>query len=95
MATLNRDGYHRLNQNWKQNDAISIKYLMKTRGVIETNQGRTALFHGPWLLGANELSDPFFFDEPHQLNVLGVRVQKNGTVDLKREATARCTTGIE
>jgi DUF1680 family protein len=86
LATLNRDGHHRLSQNWKENDVVAIKYLMKTRGVTETNQGRIALFHGPWLLGANELSDPFFFDEPHQLNVLGVRVQKDGTVDLERDA---------
>jgi hypothetical protein len=85
LATLNRDGYQRLSQNWKKGDTVLLKYLMRARAVKD-KAGRIAIFHGPWLLGVDEESNPFFFDEPHQLNALQISVGKNGSLDLEPAA---------
>lgn len=83
LATLNRDGFHRFSRPWKRGDVVLLRYLMKTRAATDTNSGRAALFHGPWLLGADERSNPYFFDEPHQANVLEIAPLANNTLDLE------------
>ena len=85
VATENEGGYHRLSRSWKTGDVIAIEYRMRTR--IERDPSRTgyvSIWHGPWLLGVDEALNPFFFDEPLQLNRLRVRVLKEDVVDLER-----------
>lgn len=84
-----RDGWYRVARAWQAGDRLSLRYIMKTRAERNAS-GRVALFHGPWLLGVAEAADPFFFDEPHTLNRLQIRVDTDGAVRLK---PARATRG--
>lgn len=89
LATQNQGGYHLLRRHWKTGDVIAIKYRMRTR--VERDPSRTgyvSIWHGPWLLGVDETLNPFFFDEPLQLNRLRVRVLKDDVVDLERASEA-------
>lgn len=87
LATLNRNGYHRLSQPWKAGDVISVRYILRTRGELDPATGRWALWHGPWLLGAEELANPHFFDEPHHANLLDIRLLPSGDADLDPDQT--------
>jgi DUF1680 family protein len=64
-----RDGWYRAARRWQAGDRVQLRYEMRTRAERGAN-GRIALFHGPWLLGVAEATDPFFFDEPHTRNRL-------------------------
>ncbi len=84
LATLNRNGYHRFRRGWKSGDMVEVKYLMRTR--IERDKERVCILHGPWLLGIDEATNPYFFDEPHRLNRILLRPAKDGTVDLEPDS---------
>ncbi|MCS7043478.1 MAG: glycoside hydrolase family 127 protein [Bryobacteraceae bacterium] len=75
------EGWHRVARIWQPGDLLTVRYSMKTRAERDT-QGRVALFHGPWLLGVAEATDPFFFDEPFSTNRLRVTVGSDGSVRL-------------
>ncbi len=76
-----RDGWYRVVRPWQEGDRLQLRYAMRTRAE-RGGAGRVALFHGPWLLGVAEATDPFFFDEPHTLNRLLVPAAAAGTVRL-------------
>ncbi len=76
-----RDGWYRVTRSWQAGDRLQLRYAMRTRAE-RGGAGRMALFHGPWLLGVAEATDPFFFDEPHTLNRLRVPAAAAGTVRL-------------
>jgi hypothetical protein len=82
LATLNRDGYHRLSHPFKPGDIVSLKYLMRTRAQ-HRNSGEISIWHGPWLLGVDDAASPYFFDEPHMLNVVQPKASKDWTLDLE------------
>lgn len=87
LATLNRDGYHRLSQHWKPGDQVQLKYILRSRYEREPDSGRAAVWHGPWLLGVAEAANPFFFDEPHQSNRLDLKPLPRGELDLEPDCT--------
>jgi DUF1680 family protein len=76
-----RDGWYRVARAWQAGDRMLLRYAMKTR-TERDSAGRTAIFHGPWLLGVAEAADPFFFDEPHTLNRLRIQPDAQGAVRL-------------
>lgn len=82
-----RDGWYRVTRAWQPGDRLLLRYVMKTRAERDA-AGRIALFHGPWLLGVAEASDPFFFDEPHTLNRLRIQPGTNGAVRLNPARSA-------
>jgi hypothetical protein len=65
-----RDGYYALSRLWKPGDEVWVHYRLRTRVERQRDSGKVAIFHGPWLLGVDEHSSPFFFDEPIQGNVV-------------------------
>lgn len=75
------DGWYRVVRLWQPGDAVTVRYSMKTR-ALRGDDGRVALFHGPWLLGVAEAADPFFFDEPFTTNRLRVTVAQDASVRL-------------
>lgn len=76
-----RDGWYRVARAWQAGDRLQLRYAMRTRAERDA-AGRVALFHGPWLLGVAEATDPFFFDEPHSRNRLLVSAGADGGVRL-------------
>ena len=48
---------------------MTVAYTLKTR-VVHDPKGanRAAVFHGPWLLAADEETSPHYFDEPSESN---------------------------
>jgi len=87
LATLNRDGYHRLSQRWKPGDQVLLKYILKSHSKTDLESGRVSLWHGPWLLGATEAASRFFFDEPHHANLLDLKLLPGGELDLEPDPT--------
>lgn len=87
LATLNRDGYHRLSQRWKPGDQVLLNYILRSHSQTDPDSGRVSLWHGPWLLGAAETLSPFFFDEPHQANRLDLKPLSGGDLDLEPDPT--------
>ena len=77
--TALRDGWYRLARAWRAGDRVTLRYAMKTRAE-GGDAGRVALFHGPWLLGVAEATDPFFFDEPYARNRLRITAGAGGAV---------------
>ncbi len=75
------EGWYRVVRPWQPGDVVTVRYSMKTR-ALRGDDGRVALFHGPWLLGVAEAADPFFFDEPFTTNRLRVTVAADGSVRL-------------
>jgi DUF1680 family protein len=78
---LLRDGWYRVTRSWQAGDRLQLRYAMRTRQERDS-AGRVALFHGPWLLGVAEATDPFFFDEPHTQNRLRLGAGTGGTLRL-------------
>jgi DUF1680 family protein len=76
-----RDGWYRVARAWQAGDRVQLRYAMRTRAERDA-AGRVALFHGPWLLGVAEATDPFFFDEPHSHNRLLVNAGADGGMRL-------------
>jgi len=76
-----RDGRYRVARAWQAGDRVQLRYAMRTRAERDA-AGRVALFHGPWLLGVAEATDPFFFDEPHSHNRLLVNAGADGGMRL-------------
>lgn len=83
LATLNRDGYHRLSQRWKPGDQVLLKYILRSYSKTDPESGRVSLWHGPWLLGATEAASRYFFDEPHHANRLDLKPFSSGELDLE------------
>lgn len=75
------DGWRRVTRAWRAGDRITLQYAFRTRAERD-EAGRTALVHGPWLLGVAEATDPFFFDEPHTQDRLRIPQDANGDVVL-------------
>ena len=76
-------GSHRqLRRVWKSGDVVDLQYQMRTRAVPVAKSGRWAIFHGPWLLGADEVVSPFFWDEPDSNNRLQLAVAADSSVHL-------------
>jgi DUF1680 family protein len=76
--------YRQLKRVWKMGDRIEIGYRMRTRSVPIPKTGRFAIFHGPWLLAADEWTSPFFWDEPNARNLLRIAAAPGSTVQLDR-----------
>ncbi|MGE5647638.1 MAG: beta-L-arabinofuranosidase domain-containing protein [Acidobacteriota bacterium] len=70
LAANERNGYLRATHAWKTGDRLTVKYDMITQTVANPETRRIALFHGPWLLGIDEASNPYYFDEPSHENRL-------------------------
>ena len=51
---------------WKIGETLTLTYVLRTREVKQ--DGRTAIFRGPWLLAVDEQASPGFFDEPYTEN---------------------------
>jgi DUF1680 family protein len=51
---------------WRTGDTVVVTYRLRTR-TVERNK-RVAIFHGPWLLAADQSSSPNYFDEPSSQN---------------------------
>jgi DUF1680 family protein len=51
---------------WKTGETVTLTYVLRTREVKQ--DGRTAIFRGPWLLAVDEHASPGFFDEPYPEN---------------------------
>jgi DUF1680 family protein len=64
-----RNGYRSIARAWKAGDQVTVAYTLKTR-VVRDSQGanRAAVFHGPWLLAADEETSLHYFDEPSASN---------------------------
>lgn len=75
------EGWCRVARVWQPGDLLTVRYFPKTR-VERDAEGRVALFHGPWLLGVAEATDPFFFDEPFTRNRLRITPGADGSVRL-------------
>ncbi|MGD0580318.1 MAG: beta-L-arabinofuranosidase domain-containing protein [Bryobacteraceae bacterium] len=75
--------YRKLRRVWKSGDTVDLQYQMRTRGVPVPKTGRWAIFHGPWLLGADETVSPFFWDEPDANNRLRLAIAADSTVQLE------------
>ncbi|MFZ5926485.1 MAG: beta-L-arabinofuranosidase domain-containing protein [Acidobacteriota bacterium] len=75
--TVLLDGWYRISRAWQPGDRLWLQYEMKTR-TERNSSGRIAVFHGPWLLGVAEATEPFFFDEPRTLNRLRIPVDSRG-----------------
>ena len=73
------NSYRKLERTWKAGDRIELKYAMHTRVAPAGQSGRYALFHGPWLLAADEQTSPFFWDEPDDGNRLRIAVEGGKT----------------
>lgn len=86
-ATQNRDGYHSLSRSWRTGDTVAIRYAMRPRVLRAEAEAPVTLWHGPWLLGVDELRNRHFFDEPMQANRLTVPVGPDGSVELQRDAS--------
>ena len=78
------NGYLRLNRAWRTGDTVQIRYRMQTRLVRHPQKSnQVALFHGPWLLGLDELMSPHFFGElASQNRVVLPASRPDGTVEL-------------
>jgi DUF1680 family protein len=79
------NGYIQLNRTWKAGDVLQLKYEMQTR-LVSGDRGRVAVFHGPWLLAADDDASPFFWDEPHQENIVRLPAAADGKILLERDA---------
>lgn len=55
-------GYADIHRRWQSGDVLTVKYGMQLRSE-PSGKGRTAYSYGPWLLGAPESDNPFYFNE--------------------------------
>jgi DUF1680 family protein len=78
------NGYRKLARNWKTGDTVLVRFEMRTRAVAVAKTGRYAIFHGPWLLAADEELSPFFWDEPYGNNRLRVATGSDSSIHLER-----------
>jgi DUF1680 family protein len=87
-SSAGQDGFVEIRRQWKSGDTVSLTYAMQTRA--ERKNGRIALFHGPWLLGVDEETNPYFRDEPwqDQENKLLLKPAADGTVELERVSSS-------
>jgi DUF1680 family protein len=53
-------------RTWKDEDVVVVKYRLRTR-TVERDK-RVAIFHGPWLLMADQFDSRNYFDEPSSQN---------------------------
>jgi len=79
-----REGYARLSRVWKTGDTLLVRYTLRTYAERNTKTHRVALFHGPWLLGADDQVNPYFYDEPRAENRLRIAIADDGAVSLER-----------
>jgi DUF1680 family protein len=77
ISPLAENGYLRISRTWKTGDVLAVNYKMQTR-TERGEKGRSAVFHGPWLLAADDEASPFFWDEPHQQNVVRLPAAASG-----------------
>jgi DUF1680 family protein len=91
------NGSWQTSQAWKPGDALTVRYVFRTRTVADpADATRLAIFHGPWLLGVDAHDSPSFFDEPSAENrivldkVSGAAIRLNGAP--ARAADARSFT---
>jgi hypothetical protein len=57
---------------------------MQTRLERGGENGRAAIFHGPWLLAVDDEASPFFWDEPHQQNAVHLPATSDAKIVLER-----------
>ena len=84
VPTSVADGFVEIRRRWKSGDVVSLTYAMQTRA--ERKNGHVALFHGPWLLGVDDKTNPYFRDElwQNKENKLLLKPAADGAVELKR-----------
>ena len=87
-------GYRTLRRAWKTGDVVELKYAMRSRAVRVEKSGRWTLWHGPWLLGADETASPYFWDEPNPGNLLRVKIAADSSVQLDRAPLALGRFGV-
>lgn len=85
------DSYHIFSRTWKVGDRVEIRYDMRPRMERVDGEARVTLWHGPWLLGIDEMRNPNFFDEPMNSNRLTVPLLPDGSAGLQKEGAP--TTG--
>ncbi|WP_321476478.1 beta-L-arabinofuranosidase domain-containing protein [uncultured Paludibaculum sp.] len=78
-------GYHGIRRTWKVGDQVEIRYDMRPRVERVDGDAQVTLWHGPWLLGIDEMRNPSFFDEPMNSNRLTVPVLPDGSAELQRD----------
>lgn len=84
-----REGYLEIRRQWAAGDTVALAYSMRTHTVRDSKTGRVALFHGPWLLGADEEANPYFRDEPHTDNRLLLAPGADGSLKLEPAPAGR------
>jgi DUF1680 family protein len=55
-------GYLDIHRRWQSSDVMTVQYGMQLRSE-PSGKGRRAYSYGPWLLGAPESDNPFYFNE--------------------------------
>lgn len=55
-------GYSDIHRRWRSGDILTVQYWMQLRSE-PSGKGRMAYSNGPWLLGAPESDNPFYFNE--------------------------------
>ncbi|MGA8087117.1 MAG: beta-L-arabinofuranosidase domain-containing protein [Terracidiphilus sp.] len=61
QATVD-SGYLEVHRRWQSGDVLTVQYGMQLRSEPSGN-ARIAYSYGPWLLGAPESDNPFYFNE--------------------------------
>jgi hypothetical protein len=83
LNTSLEDGYLVASRVWKAGDILTATYVLQTRLVKRSSEGRqVAVFHGPWLLAVDQTLSPAYFDEPANENKVELP-EKAGQVQLK------------
>lgn len=71
VPTRTEGGYHWLETGLRAGGHLEVFYPLRTLEVhLPDLTNAVAVFHGPWLLGVDELTSPTFFDEPWPQNRL-------------------------
>ena len=80
-----KTGAVEIQRRWQKGDTLTVQYGLRTRLLPKPQDAsRVAIWHGPWLLGVNEQTEPTFFDEPMERNrVLLPATAANGDLPLK------------
>jgi DUF1680 family protein len=83
ISPVVEDGRVKISRTWKPGEVLRVKYEMRTR-IERGEKGRSAVFHGPWLLAVDDEASPFFRDEPHQQNVVRLPAASGGKIAMER-----------
>jgi len=79
-------------RRWGESDQVELRYQLRTYIVNVPEPGPASgvsLFHGPWILGVDEETSPYFYDEPYTQNRIRLPgMTPTGEVSLS-QATAR------